>query len=161
MVDDPIAEAADRRVLRGHHDHYSQYNYTITSSVSIRVTPLHDHLISWGILWGCFVVASAFGTFQAVRENRIMASRRTQVDDGDQVAGGDAESVSTADITRSIVGEPERVISVSFLGRLFIFLNASLLRSSTVSAFALISHDCSRRSHACTDMGRPHVVAGK
>lgn len=111
----------DKRFLRHAHD-FSHNNYTSSVNVSIRVTPLHDHFVSWGILWAGFLLASIFAAWQVVRENRIMASRRTQVDDGDQGAAGDAESVSTADITRSIVStrlflyldtEPGRVVQNS------------------------------------------------
>jgi hypothetical protein len=91
--------------LRHNHSRYTEGNHTITTSVSIRVTPLHDHFVSWGILWAGFMLAAAVAAWQVVKENRIFALRRAAVDDGDQagVAVGDGESVSTADTTRSMV----------------------------------------------------------
>lgn len=95
-----------------HHSHYlrnltsaHQYdNYSITTSVTIRVTPHDDYLVSWGVLWAFFVLATIVATYQVQREQRILNSRR-QVDDVEQAAGmtGDGEVVSTADVTRGLV----------------------------------------------------------
>jgi hypothetical protein len=87
--------------------HHTGYNYTdsITTSVTIRVTPgPEDFLASWGILWGCFILLSMVCTWQVIKENRILASRR-QTEDVEQAPGGDGEGegVSTADITRTMV----------------------------------------------------------
>ena len=72
-------------------------NYTITTSVSIRVTPKNDHLISWGILWFLFVVASGFAAYQVhLERQQILRVRRSETD-------GDAPTISTADLTRSMV----------------------------------------------------------
>jgi hypothetical protein len=91
------------RELR-YHD-YSNYTDSITTSVTIRVTPgPEDFLVSWGILWCGFVILSLVATWQVLRENRLLSSRR-QADDVEQAPGGDGdgEGVSTADITRSMV----------------------------------------------------------
>jgi hypothetical protein len=87
--------------------HNSSYNYSdsITTSVTIRVTPgPADYLVSWGILWGGFVIFSIVATWQVIREQRLLLSRR-QPDDVEQAPGasGDGEGVSTADTTRSVV----------------------------------------------------------
>lgn len=87
-------------------------NHTITTSVSIRVTPLEDYLVSWTILWSCFVIASIIAAWQVYREHRIFKLRRAAVgsrmgheDEAGHVdvALADGESVSTADLTRSLV----------------------------------------------------------
>jgi hypothetical protein len=94
-----------RELSRHHH---SGYNYTdsITTSVTIRVTPgPDDFLVSWTVLWSGFVILSLIATWQVIKENRLLASRR-QAEDVEQGApGGDGEGegVSTADITRSMV----------------------------------------------------------
>lgn len=86
---------------------YGEPNHTVTTSVSIRVTPVDDHLVSWAILWAGFVIAALIAAWQIVRENRVFAARRSAavLGDGDQSRGvvGDGESVSTADVTRSMV----------------------------------------------------------
>jgi len=94
----------------GHHFHYrrnsTEYgpaNYTITTSVSIRVTPLHDHFISWGILWALFVIATCVAAWQVVMEYRVLkAARRGPAQDDGSGVEGEGET-STADVTRSIV----------------------------------------------------------
>lgn len=107
-----------------HHNHttymyryssYSEENHTITTSVSIRVTPIQDHLVSWGVLWAGFMVALLVAAWQVVKENRILAARRAAAGHvigdhhrhgrtgGAATAVGDGESVSTADVTRSMV----------------------------------------------------------
>ena len=148
----------DHRYLR----HHAAQNYTMTSSVSIRVTPLHDHFVSWGILWAGFLVASIFAAWQVVRENRIMASRQTQgVDDGEQGGAGvgDAESVSTADITRSIVSccgiyKLNVVASVVLTDSFSLFFV-----DAPVSTVAFIGHAFSCGTHSGTDLVVSHMVA--
>jgi hypothetical protein len=86
-------------------------NHTITTSVSIRVTPLEDYLVSWSILWFCFVVASIIAAWQVYREQRIFKLRHAAAgsrsghedESAVDVALADGESVSTADLTRSLV----------------------------------------------------------
>jgi hypothetical protein len=93
-----------RELSRHHHDGYN-YTDSITTSVTIRVTPgPDDFLVSWTILWAGFVILSMIATWQVIKENRILASRR-QAEDVEQAPGGDGEGegVSTADITRSMV----------------------------------------------------------
>jgi hypothetical protein len=93
-----------RELSRHNHEGYN-YTDSITTSVTIRVTPgPDDFLISWVILWAGFVILSMVATWQVIKENRIIASRR-QAEDVEQAPGGDGEGegVSTADITRSMV----------------------------------------------------------
>ena len=113
------ATKEDDRHLRSYHRNSTgptyTTNYTITTSVSIRVTPLHDHFVSWGILWVGFLLASAVAAWQVVQEHRIWKNKKarrrrrgTEVSDDDdddveQGAGGDGES--TADVTRSMVSQ--------------------------------------------------------
>lgn len=86
-------------------------NHTITTSVSIRVTPVEDYLVSWSILWSCFVVASIIAAWQVYREHRIFKLRNAasgsrpghEDESAVDVALADGESVSTADLTRSLV----------------------------------------------------------
>jgi hypothetical protein len=136
--------------------------HSITTSVSIRVTPLENYFVSWGILWSAFVVASIVATWQVYREHRIFYLRRLagkntitatsqtnhanasstsllgsntnnnsnnigDTDDNNMNIGssisnkqsvnvtavGDGESVSSADLTRSMV----RQIDTSTLGK--------------------------------------------
>jgi hypothetical protein len=111
MHEESVEAMVERRNLRYHSSgNYSSYSshvynessYTITTSVTIRVTPKEDHFVSWGILWGFFVLGSVVAFYQVIREQKIMANRRVQSEDGEQV-NTDGESVSTADITRSMV----------------------------------------------------------
>jgi hypothetical protein len=100
-------------------DEYRQLtagNYTYTASVTIRVTPHDDYLVSWGILWGLFVLASGYALYQVLRERRVLQARR-QGDENGGLSGdpsmmamgglstGDGEGVSTADETRALVRE--------------------------------------------------------
>lgn len=85
-----------------HHDHPS--NLTVVTTVRIRVTPLHDHPISWGILFLGFVIASVVATLQVVKENRILKNPSSRSND-DALERGDTEVplYSSADVTRSLV----------------------------------------------------------
>ena len=82
------------------HDYYG--NYSITTSVTIRVTPREDYLASWGILWALFLVATLVAAAQSFKEQRIMEERR-RVDDVERTPSTDGEGVSTADATRGMV----------------------------------------------------------
>jgi hypothetical protein len=84
-----------------HSDYYG--NYSITTSVTIRVTPRQDYIWSWSILWGLFVLASIVAAIQVRREQRVLAERR-RVDDVEHTPSTtDGEGVSTADATRGMV----------------------------------------------------------
>jgi hypothetical protein len=56
-----------------HSSSYSYYphesNSTLKTSITIHVTPQHYHLISWAILWGCFVAVIIFAAIQVHYEN--------------------------------------------------------------------------------------------
>ena len=72
-------------------------HYSVTSTVTIRVTPKEDYLISWGILWSGFLLASIIAAWQVWKEYKMLKARREA--DVEQAA----EGVSSADITRSMV----------------------------------------------------------
>lgn len=93
-----------------HHDTTHYYsNYSITTSVTIRVTPRDDYLVSWGILWGLFVMASIVAAVQSRQEQLILAERKRGEEVETTPAGTmmmmttDGEGVSTADVTRFMV----------------------------------------------------------
>lgn len=86
------------------HDYYG--NYSITTSVTIRVTPRQDYMVSWGILWSLFVMATTVAAVQCWQEQRVLAERRRS-DDVEHMPGTDGEGVSTADATRGMVCRKE------------------------------------------------------
>jgi hypothetical protein len=51
-------------------------DHSIITSVSIRVTPIENYYVSWGILWSAFVITSIVATWQVYREHRIFHLRR-------------------------------------------------------------------------------------
>ena len=51
-------------------------DHSIVTSVSIRVTPIENYYVSWGILWSAFVITSIVATWQVHREHRIFHLRR-------------------------------------------------------------------------------------
>jgi hypothetical protein len=140
----------ERRNLRYHSSGnyssshvYNESSYTITTSVTIRVTPKEDHFVSWGILWGFFVLGSVVAFYQVIREQRIMANRRVQSDDGEQV-NTDGESVSTADITRSMVSFFFSVHSKDRRQSPIWSHLISSVRDVSVSKIVVVGHGCSR-----------------
>ena len=59
---------------------YSRYyphegNSSITTSVTIRVTPEHYHLFNWALLWSGFILGILLATYQVRLENRWFASK--------------------------------------------------------------------------------------
>jgi hypothetical protein len=79
---------------------------SITTSVTIRVTPEHYFLVSWSILWAGFVFAIGLATFQVVREYKWIRERKQEQEGGlssGGVGAGDVEAISSADVTRTIV----------------------------------------------------------
>jgi hypothetical protein len=83
-----------RELTRHHHDGYN-YTDSITTSVTIRVTPgPDDFLVSWTILWAAFVILSMVATWQVIKENRLLASRRQAEDRAG--SGGDGEEKASA-----------------------------------------------------------------
>lgn len=91
-----LTEAAHRMAESSWHSS----NSTFTSTVVIRVTPKDDFLVSWGILWLCFVLTALVALWQVLKERRIMPQKRHQSGDA---ADHQAEEISTADGTRSQV----------------------------------------------------------
>jgi hypothetical protein len=92
---------------------YSHYNYSryyphggdssITTSVTIRVTPEHYHLISWGLLWLGFFFAILLAWYQVWVDNNWFSSRQRADIEQAGSGSGDGEAVSSADLTRSRV----------------------------------------------------------
>jgi len=70
--------------------YHHHYNSTIHTSVSIRVTPQNDYLVSWSILWTGFVFTTIVAAYQVYRDQKLLASRTT-------------DDVSSADKMRSMV----------------------------------------------------------
>jgi hypothetical protein len=94
-----------------HHHHYYQItsdnstenDYSMTTSVTIRVTPRNDYLASWAALWALFLLTTCVAAIQVRREQRSLQERRDDV--------AHEEAVSSADETRGIV----RVNAVVFM----------------------------------------------
>lgn len=89
----------------------SHYNQTvITSTVTIRVTPHDDYLVSWGILSACLILAIGWASWQVYVERKIdqVRSSATSSKGGSPVIDSDrtAESASTAEVTRCVVSMP-------------------------------------------------------
>jgi hypothetical protein len=80
-------------------------NSSITTSVTIRVTPEQYYLVSWGFLWVGFFLAICFASFQVHREYKWIASRSRADIEQAGLGSGDGEAISSADITRSMVSE--------------------------------------------------------
>lgn len=82
------------------------YNQTvITSTVTIRVTPHDDFLVSWSILSGLLLLVIAWASWQVYLERKIdkrspTSSSGSAVIDSDR---NDSESSSTAEVTRCVV----------------------------------------------------------
>jgi hypothetical protein len=74
------------------------YNATITTTVTIRVTPRDNFLTSWGILAGLLLAAIVLAAWQVYTERQI-GQRRGSVNDLDRIV----ESSSTAEWTRCVV----------------------------------------------------------
>lgn len=85
---------------------HSNHNSTITTSVSIRVTPVDDYLVSWGILWCGFWLITIFACYQVYKDYNTSKNSDTDIENGGGSgagAGAGEEGASTADITRSLV----------------------------------------------------------
>ena len=81
------------------------HNSTITTSVSIRVTPGEDFLVSWGVLWAGFILTSFVAAYQVWKDQKLLSSRADDIENGRGGVPGD-EGVSSADMTRSMVSNP-------------------------------------------------------
>lgn len=82
---------------RSRHD----YNQTIiTSTVTIRVTPREDFLVSWGCLSALLLCAIVWAAWQVYRERKIdVAPTRPTPNDRLPII----ESASSAEVTRCVV----------------------------------------------------------
>ena len=101
-INESVSNDENDRDLSSSGSHAYYGNYSITTSVTIRVTPRQDYMVSWGILWGLFLVATTVAAVQCVQEQRVLAERRRS-DDVEHTPGTDGEGVSTADATRGMV----------------------------------------------------------
>jgi hypothetical protein len=76
-----LSQQHDRHLKHRDSSYYyypHEGNSTLSASVTIHVTPEHYYLISWAILWGCFVLAIAFGAYQTSQEHQwLTAARKT------------------------------------------------------------------------------------
>lgn len=72
-------------------------------SVLIRVTPEHYSLLSGTTLFIGFLLTIIFASWQVRREHVWMASKRSDLEQGVSSTSGEAEVISSADITRSMV----------------------------------------------------------
>jgi hypothetical protein len=90
-------------------------NSSLTTSVTIRVTPEHFHLISWGILWGGFFLAILIASWQVRIENQWFTTRRQEIEQGSTAPSGDGEAVSSADLSRSRVSNTREWFYVRYV----------------------------------------------
>ncbi|CAJ1959825.1 unnamed protein product [Cylindrotheca closterium] len=72
---------------------------SMTTSVTIRVTPEHYYLVSWSILWGGFLLAILAASIQVHIENEWLHTRRQDIEQGNP--SGDEQAISSADVSRS------------------------------------------------------------
>lgn len=102
----------DYSYLRTLRDDSRRYDNTtsITSTVSIRVTPREDYYFSWSFLWIGFLLASVIAAWQVYREQRIINARIAA-----DIENGGAEVVSSADRTRCTF---RRLLLLAMLSRL-------------------------------------------
>ena len=100
--------------MSSHYQRSSNSSTSITTSVTIRVTPEQYNLWSWVILWFGFCLSIVLASYQVYREQKWMASRRRadieQAGGGGGAGGvgsggttGEGELISIGDITRSLV----------------------------------------------------------
>ena len=91
---------------------HQNYNQTIiTSTVTIRVTPRDDYMVSWGILVAALMVAIGYASWQVYRERHVDQRSRSGGGGGGSGGGGAGapdsdrlvESASTAEVTRCVV----------------------------------------------------------
>jgi hypothetical protein len=76
---------------------------SMATSVLIRVTPEHYSLLSGTTLFIGFLLTIIFASWQVRREHVWMASKRSDLEQGVSSTSGEAEVISSADITRSMV----------------------------------------------------------
>jgi hypothetical protein len=88
-----------------HHHKYNYYyessyyyphegNSTLSTSVTIRLTPEHFYLVAWAILWGLFVLAIAFAVYQSHKEHQWLAAARKTISGDDIMEQGSTASGS-------------------------------------------------------------------
>lgn len=86
-------------------------NSSITTSVTIHVTPEHYHLLNWALLWTGFLLGILLASYQVRVENQWFASKERREDLEQHQQGGNGVvmvpegegGVSSADWTRSRV----------------------------------------------------------
>ncbi|KAG7358285.1 hypothetical protein IV203_014873 [Nitzschia inconspicua] len=79
--------ATATRVAPKHHISYEESYYyphegnsTLSTSVTIHVTPEHYYLIAWACLWILFVIAIAFGAYQSHKEHQWLTAAQKTTD---------------------------------------------------------------------------------
>jgi len=102
--------------IKHHHQSYDAYYYypregnsTLSTSVTIRVTPEHYYLISWACLWALFVLAVAFGAYQSHKEHQwLMTARKNTASTSDDLE----QPTSVAGISSARRGGNGRIVFV-------------------------------------------------
>jgi len=116
---------------QGASHHHHEANISISTSVTIRVTPYEDYFLSWGILWLLLLFVTIFGFVQVLQERRILDPHSTADDIEQPSPVADPDSFSTADRIRCIV----RSVSSLFLyTNCCCSVSATAFGSCTVSA---------------------------
>ena len=82
----------------GHHR--DPGTYTMTTSVAIRVTPVDDYFVSWGILWCGFVLASCLAAWQCYIEYTHSSKRRQKVVADEESVVGDLAGIMSTEKRR-------------------------------------------------------------
>jgi hypothetical protein len=139
-------------------------NRTIGTSVRNRVTPVEDCLVARSILWSCFVVASIVAAWQVYREHRIFKLRHVvagsqtghEDESAEDMALADGKSVSTADLTQSLVRLGD-VTKTSLLFTSYVVLSMCSNRLSVSEAFT-ISYGHKGGFYSGANMDGSHVV---
>ena len=99
-----VTMMSDDAYSHGSHGRSYSHNSTITTSVSIRVTPSHDFILSWSFLWAGFVLTSLVAAYQVWKEQRLLTNNNRADDIENGRTGASAEDgASSADVTRSMV----------------------------------------------------------
>lgn len=137
-------------------------NSSITTSVTIHVTPEHYHVFNWVLLWTGFVLGILLASYQVRQENMWAASKERRDDIEQQQQSGNGVvmvtegegGVSSADWTRSRVRQRHRILLCGHTkndpeqddSRWFKLL------SSSVSASITFCHDYKSNHDSGTDV---------
>lgn len=154
--DDYFSGSYDAKNSTHHHQSYS--NYTLKTSVIIRVTPFDNHFVSWGILAAGFFVFSVLAFWQVIRERKILEAAANPDEDVEHGPGHDGETRSTAEITRCIVSSTQVgggiIIIITYEG-----ISLSHACDFTVSKNDTPGHARQVNHDTRSNLVRSHVVA--